>query len=229
MTAAGPAIQLPAALHRRYDVVEQEVEIGVVRLRIAKPRDPEALIDEQDFARDERLPYWAEIWPSALALGDFLLRQHGNGRRTLELGCGTGTAGCCATRAGFDLTVSDYYPDALAFAAANIAADSGRVIPTCLFDWRAVEQDIGRFDVVVGADVLYERAYGALVARTIWRLLNPGGVAWIADPGRVGVDAFLEEALRLGTPATPVVTIPAAASGRTHQIAIYELTAPAER
>ena len=36
--------------------------------RLASPRSAEELINEADFARDERLPYWADVWPSAIAM-----------------------------------------------------------------------------------------------------------------------------------------------------------------
>jgi hypothetical protein len=48
-------------------------------LRMVHPRNAEALIDEGDFARDERLPYWAEIWPSAYTLARVLTGQLGEG------------------------------------------------------------------------------------------------------------------------------------------------------
>ena len=41
-------------------------------MNILAVRDPDVLIDELDpdaFQEDERLPYWAEIWPSAMGLG----------------------------------------------------------------------------------------------------------------------------------------------------------------
>jgi 2-polyprenyl-3-methyl-5-hydroxy-6-metoxy-1,4-benzoquinol methylase len=63
-----------------------------------------------------------------------------------------------------------------------------------MVDWRAMPEDLGRFDVVMAADVLYERPYGTLVAAAIAATLKPDGEAWIADPGRSGLDVFLEQA-----------------------------------
>jgi len=46
-------------------------------LSITTASDIDSLIDkisEEEFRKDERLPYWAEIWHSAIALSQFL--QH---------------------------------------------------------------------------------------------------------------------------------------------------------
>src|SRR6185436_12766282 len=99
-----------------------------------------------------------------------------------ELGCGIGLVACCAARAGLDLTVTDYYEDAVAMTIANVRANTGSTITGFHLDWRSLPDEMEQFDVILAADVLYERPYGALVARVIRRLLRPGGTAWIADP-----------------------------------------------
>ena len=65
-------------------------------------------------------------------------------------------------------------------------------------DWRALPNALERFDMVTASDVLYERAYGDLVARAIASLLAPAGVALVADPGRVARDDFLRALTPLG-------------------------------
>ena len=47
---------------------EERIVIGGRELLIARPDDPESLIDEERFEEDEFLPYWAELWPSGIAL-----------------------------------------------------------------------------------------------------------------------------------------------------------------
>ena len=48
--------------------VEEVVGLDGRELLIVRPRDSEALLDEEAFEQEELLPYWAELWPSALAL-----------------------------------------------------------------------------------------------------------------------------------------------------------------
>src|ERR1700761_3834909 len=88
-------------------------------ITVVHPASAEDLIDERDFERDERLPYWAELWPSSRVLGERLLESNGGGRTLLELGCGAGLVAACASLAGYDVTATDYYEDALSFARVN--------------------------------------------------------------------------------------------------------------
>jgi ETFB lysine methyltransferase len=187
---------LESSLRRRFEVVEAEVELGDERFAILRPRDAEALISAEDFDRDERLPYWADVWPSSLVLARRLLAERGAGRTLLELGCGVGVVALAAARAGFDVTVSDYYDDALSFARANLAR-AGHSARALLLDWRSLPDDLPRYDAVVASDVLYERPYARLVAEVIARTLAPGGVAYVADPGRVAAPEFVAAARAL--------------------------------
>lgn len=178
------------ALRRRFRVVESPILVGGRTISLLHPASAEELIDEEAFERDERLPYWAEIWPSARILAERTLRQRGAGRTLLELGCGSGLVSTCAAIAGFDVTASDYYDDAVRFARVN-ASRNGATIRGMTLDWRALPGALPRFDVVVASDVLYERPYGELVAKVVARTLGDGGIAVVADPGRVGRADFL--------------------------------------
>ena len=72
------------------DLVEEVVPLHGRDLRLLRPRDAEALLDEEAFEREEFLPYWAELWPSSLALARAIAGRALRGARTLELGCGLG-------------------------------------------------------------------------------------------------------------------------------------------
>ena len=211
------------SLLTRFDVVTTEVDIGNDRFSIAHPRNPEELIDEAAFNRDERLPYWADVWPSSIALARAVRAMNGKGLSLLELGCGVGLVAAAALRAGFDVTASDYYDDSLAFTRLNAQTNASREPQVMLLDWRQLPNAIPAFDLVVGADVLYERAYGAVVARTIATTLAENGRALIADPGRVGAPDFFAALHDVGLKhvGANVVTIPL--NGRDHSITVHEI------
>ena len=82
------------------DLVEHVVALPGRELLLLAPRDREALLSEEAFAHEEFLPYWAELWPSALALARVLARRPLTGRRVLELGCGLGLPAIAAALAG---------------------------------------------------------------------------------------------------------------------------------
>ncbi|MDX6584220.1 MAG: hypothetical protein QOI10_3404, partial [Solirubrobacterales bacterium] len=50
------------------DLVEEVVGVNGRDLRVLRPRDSEALLDEDAFDHEQFLPYWAELWPSGVAL-----------------------------------------------------------------------------------------------------------------------------------------------------------------
>jgi ETFB lysine methyltransferase len=174
-------------LGRRFAVVTVSVAVGDTTVAVRKPRSADELISPEDFEHDERLPYWAELWPSALVLANHLPLPQG---RLLELGCGVGLVTAVALSTGWDVLATDYYADALLFAELNALAIARRAPKTRLVDWRSMP-DLGTFDAVVGADVLYERPYSALIAGALARTLAPKGLGIIVDPGRVHAPGFV--------------------------------------
>jgi predicted nicotinamide N-methyase len=185
---------LRATLERRFRTMVTPIDVGGRAVVLTHPASSEELIDEIEFERDERLPYWADVWPSAQILARRVATLSGAGRSLLELGCGAGLVATAAALAGFRVCATDYYEEALLFTALNVRANSGTAPETRLVDWRRLPTTLGRFDVVVGSDVLYERAYGELVARAVDVTLAAGGEAIIADPGRLAVEDFLRAA-----------------------------------
>src|SRR5205807_7139673 len=95
------------------DVVEEIVEVGGRRLSLLRPRDAEALLDEEAFEHEEFLPYWAELWPAAVALARAVAGLALDGLRVLELGCGLALPSVVAALGGADVLATDWSPDAL--------------------------------------------------------------------------------------------------------------------
>ncbi|GMV11755.1 MAG: hypothetical protein AMXMBFR55_34890 [Gemmatimonadota bacterium] len=211
------------ALAARFDVVETTVSCAGRPFTLAHPRNAESLISEEDFERDERLPYWADIWPSARILAEHVARHKGSGRRALELGCGSGLVACALAAAGYEVTATDYYPEALEFTRLNVGRNTGRRIATRLVDWRDMPRDLGRFDVVVASDVLYEHTHGELVAGAVLATVADDGYALIADPGRLSLAAFLLEAEEGGMAVTEHWTVPFAEGAQQHTIQLHVL------
>jgi ETFB lysine methyltransferase len=190
------AAALARALESEFTTATEPVAVGTWQVELLRPRNSDDLISEADFVRDERLPYWADLWPAARVLAAALAEREPPSRgprpRLLELGCGLGLATIAALRAGYDVVATDYYADALRFTRANAWRAVGRLPRTRLVDWREFPTDLGRFDRVIASDVLYEHSYAPLIATAIDRTLARTGAAVIADPGRIAAPAFLE-------------------------------------
>jgi predicted nicotinamide N-methyase len=166
--------------------------VGHVTYRIAHPVSADDLIDEEDFDRDERLPYWAELWPSSLALARHLSKRDLTGIHAIELGCGVGLPTIVALARGAMVLATDHYEAALDFSAHNANTNLDREPDTALLDWRTPDiEGLSTFDLVLAADVLYERKNAAALADLVPKLLAPGGEALFADPRRDEAPVFL--------------------------------------
>lgn len=139
-------------------------------------------------------PYWAVLWRSGVALARELDGTPLRGLRVVELGCGLAVPSIAAARAGAAVIATDSSREALALVARNAEANDVEV-ETAAIDWAHPDELVtrGPFDVVLAADVLYERASVALLLALLPRLAPE---AWLADPGRPAAAAFLEQAQR---------------------------------
>jgi predicted nicotinamide N-methyase len=165
-------------------------------LSLLAPRDRDALLSEEAFEHEEFLPYWAELWPSALALARVLARRPLTGRRTLELGCGLGLPAIAAAAAGARVLATDWAPDAVAITARN-ADRNGVALDARLFRWDADPAPLGPpWPLVLASDVLYEARNVAPLLALLLRVCAPSGEVWLADPGRAPAAGFIEEATR---------------------------------
>jgi predicted nicotinamide N-methyase len=214
---------LVSALNRRFRTSVEDATVEAHTFSILRPANSDDLIREEDFVKDERLPYWADVWPSSLILAGKLLGLEGRGRTALELGCGVGLSTLAATTAGYDVLSTDYYEDALDVTRANVFRNLGTLARTRLVDWRHLPGDLGRFDLVFASDVLYEKEYAALLPVILEGVLAPSGFALVADPGRVAAPIFVEACVERGLVIRQKETRPFEAGEIRQKIDIYEI------
>lgn len=141
------------------------------------------------------MPYYALLWPSGIALA--LAVADGpalEGLSALDLGCGCGAVGLAAAQRGARVTFLDWAPEAEGLVergCAHLGLPAPRFVTA---DWRRPPADLGRFDRVLAADVLYEARNAEPVAAFLRTHLAPGGEAWLSDPGRRHASDFPEVA-----------------------------------
>jgi ETFB lysine methyltransferase len=218
-----PQIEPPECLRRRFELAFSELSVGGRRYELLRPRNVDDLISEEDFALDERIPYWAECWPSSRVLAEQLAQQPGGGRRLLELGCGIGLVSLAAAQAGFDVLATDYYSEALEFTAANAQRHGLDRVDTRLVDWRKLPEDLGTFDVVVASDVLYEKQHASLIARALAKTLSPGALGLVTDPGRRTAESLTEVCTERGLIAECTGQVPFQDAEGQPTISIFEI------
>lgn len=189
-------IPTEAATESTASEIAERVELGSMALSLVRPLNVEALLDEDAFAEDEFLPYWAELWPSGLALARHVGGLDLTDRTVLELGCGLGLPSLAAARRGAEVTATDWAEDALALLRRNAARNgvSLRVVP---LRWDTPAALSGAtFDLVLAADVLYEERNTGPLLELLDATVTPTGEAIVADPGRRHAAGFLDEAAR---------------------------------
>ena len=214
---------LVGALTRRFRTSVEDATVDEHTFSILRPANSDDLIREEDFVKDERLPYWADVWPSSIVLAGKLLELNGRGKTALELGCGVGLSTLAATSAGFDVLSTDYYEDALDVTRANVFRNLGKIARTRLVDWRHLPLDLGTFDLIFASDVLYETEYAELLPILFRGLLAPTGIALIADPGRVAAPVFVEACAAHALAIRSKETRPFEVGDIKQKIDIYEI------
>ena len=174
------------------DLVEETVPLRGAALHVLRPRDAEALLDDHAFEHEEFLPYWAELWPSGVALARRVAARALRGARVLELGCGLGLPSLAAALAGGRVLATDWSPEAIALLGDN-AARNGAELELEIVDWARPGALLERapFDLVLGADLLYERRNVAPLLALLPSLLGERGELWLADPGRAPAEDFV--------------------------------------
>ena len=176
------------------ELVSQSIELPSGELRLLQPHDAADLPDTGPVEWAPIAPYWSVLWRSGVALARELDGEPLRGLRVVELGCGLAVPSIAAARAGAEVLATDSCAEALGLVAQNASANDVR-IETAAVDWAKPEELVRRapFDLVLAADVLYERAAVAVLLSLLPRLAPE---VWLADPGRPAAAAFLEQAGR---------------------------------
>jgi predicted nicotinamide N-methyase len=199
-------------------VIAERIALPGGEVELMRPPDADALISEESFEHEEFLPYWAELWASAVALAHDVSLRSLRGKPTLELGCGLGLPSIAAARAGGRVLATDWSPDAVEATAAN-AELNGVEIETLRCSWAQPEPLVDRapWPLVLASDVLYERRNVELMLELLPRLVDETGLVLLADPGRVPAERFLAAAPERGWAVRSV------ASPRARRVLIHRL------
>lgn len=137
-------------------------------------------------------PLFGVLWPAGIALAEAMCAIPIAGRRILEVGCGLGLASLVLARRGADITASDHHPLAEAFMRHNTGLNDLAPIPFRLAPWGGTDPGLGRFDLLIGADVLYEHEHPKLLARFLALHANATVQFVMADAGRGHCGRFSE-------------------------------------
>ena len=154
-----------------------------------------ALSDRQQFADPhgaaERIgispALWGlfgQVWPSGRLLAEAMSTHEVAGKRVLELGCGLGLSSLVLQRRKADITASDHHPLAELFLQRNARQNQLPLVVYHDLPWAIPDARLGRFDLIIGSDILYERGHAELLAAIMFRHASEHTEILITDPGR---------------------------------------------
>lgn len=148
----------------------------------------------EDGFEDERIPYWAELWPASLVLARWLcdVQARIQGRVCIEPGCGLGFTAMIGKWLGADVLACDYELPALENARDNISLNGIGQPAWLAMDWRAPAFAGKCAACIWAADVIYEKRSVLPILDFLESCLEPGGCVWLAEPGRAVFRHFLE-------------------------------------
>lgn len=127
---------------------------------------------------------FGQVWPSGRLLAQAMQRFDIAGKRVLELGCGIGLASLVLQRRGADIVASDMHPLAESFLAYNAALNALPAVHYRQLRWDVPLPTLGRFDLIIASDVLYEIDHATLLAGVVQRHAYPDAEVLLTDPGR---------------------------------------------
>ncbi|WNJ18692.1 methyltransferase domain-containing protein [Pontibacter sp. G13] len=223
--------ELRAELGQTLELIPVDITLADVPFHLHTVKNLDDLLDallekgeDHPEVQDERIPYWAELWPSSIALSEYILQdpEIGPDSYALELGCGIGLCGVAAGKRGAKVIQTDYLPDALKMAEFIWRLNVEAAPDLRILDWRNPDPALAA-DVLIASDVAYEeRAFEPLLG-AFDKLLKPGGKILLSEPSRKIAENWPEEFPKRGFTVKRTIK-PVRYQGLDYRVQIFELT-----
>ena len=185
------------------------VRLGGHDFRIRALSDLRQFADPHGFA--ERLgissAQWSlfgQVWPSGRVLAEAMCSFEVAGKRILEIGCGLGLSSLVLQRRKADITASDQHPLVESFLAHNARLNNLPKLAYRDLHWAVPDVELGRFDLMIGSDILYERDHIELLAILLKRHALASAEVVFTDPGRGNSAPFTRALAEQGYSVTEV-------------------------
>ncbi len=181
----------------------QTIEFGDVDIHVRTLRDNQQYTDDDGVAEKIGIssatwPLFGVVWASGEVLAHFMFDYEVEGKRILEVGCGIALTSLVLNHRLANITATDYHPEAERFLLENVTLNKGKQIPFVRTGWGDGNSDLGKFDLIVGSDLLYERDHVELLSAFIEQHAKPLCEVIIVDPGRRQHARFSKRMVSLG-------------------------------
>ncbi|WP_097459041.1 class I SAM-dependent methyltransferase [Mangrovitalea sediminis] len=187
------------ALRLRYQTIEfDDIDIHVRTLRDNQQFSDVDGVAEKLGISSASWPLFGIIWASGRVLAHLMVDYDVEGRRILEVGCGIALASLVLNHRQADITATDYHPEAEKFLHENVRLNQGESIPFVRTGWEDDPAALGRFDLIIGSDLLYEHEHVDALSQFVERHATPQGDVVLVDPGRGHHARFSKRMVSMG-------------------------------
>ena len=182
-----------SAFHRKYEKDISSLAIGDQGFKFFVPKSLDPFLDKEDVFSE--FPLWSKIWEASIVLANHMAAMPVDPQKhLLEIGCGIGLVGTVAARCGHRITMTEYNRDSLNFARANVRVNhtTESLEPGIVeLDWTKPALE-GRFDMILGSEVVYKEEYFEPLLGLFRRYLKPEGEIILAEGLRKTSMEFFE-------------------------------------
>jgi len=181
----------------------QTIEFDNIDIHVRTLRDNQQFLDIDGVAEKLGIssatwPIFGIIWPSSEVLAHLMLDFDIEGKRVLEIGCGIGLSSLVLNSRSADITATDYHPEVNNFLIANVKLNDGKAIPFVQTGWEDKISTLGKFDLLIGSDLLYESWHVAQLASFVEQHAKKNCEVILVDPGRGHHARFSKKMTNLG-------------------------------
>lgn len=183
---------LRAKFEKKFQLATSKLSIAGRRFSWLQIHEPDKVLEAAAHLPDvvTNSPYWAARWPSAVALDLHLASYELEDLDVLELGCGSGIAGCSAAIRGARVKLTDAVEHAVHLAQLNTWPLRERCeYATLIWGTQRLQE---RYPFIIGADLVYDESQFRLLEQCVSEHLATRGKFILAEPGRQAGDAFID-------------------------------------
>jgi predicted nicotinamide N-methyase len=139
-------------------------------------------------------PYWAKVWPSAIALLD-VLKAHPHliqNKHVLEIAAGIGLPSLMMADIAKSIQISDYDKEAVALLQKNIEYLQLQNAEALRLDWNALPETIHP-EVIILSDVNYDPTQFETLTKLIEKFIHQGSTVILSTPQRIMASSFVQK------------------------------------
>lgn len=177
----------------------QEHQAGHLRLKLYAP-DPEQVKEkwnrQQQAGDTDPFPYWTQVWPSALAMVEFLLKhpEYVREKEILELAAGLGLPSLAVADKARKICCSDYLPEAVETMRMSVQYNGLKNVECRLLNWNELPEELEP-DVLLLSDINYDPSGFNVLHEVIKKFLNKKATVLLSTPQRLMGAPFINRIL----------------------------------